>query len=202
VFFSCEKHKEARPNLLLDENVKKYVMFKVNSVWMYQNSNNFEIDTIKSKEVKLWGTSDTRILHDYQVNDITFYSSYYKSNIYSESEARHIDDGFSIHNIWFENARTSKKCIFFSNRAVSDTYNYWFYPDNIVTYQQFLPTYTLKSKTYTDVMVFESRYTGASIPFDDARLPVKVWYAKHVGIIRKEMSNGDVWNLISYDVKQ
>jgi hypothetical protein len=104
--------------------------------------------------------------------------------------------------MWFDGARTSTKCVFFSNKSVGDTYNYWFYPDNVVTYQESLPTYTLEGKIYNEVMVFESRYTGSSVPFDDVRLPVKVYFAKHIGIIRKEMKNGDVWNLISHDVKQ
>jgi hypothetical protein len=197
----CKKN-EVKPLKSFDQQTKDYTVFLVNSIWIYKLSNQNTTDTNKISKSVLGSVLDNSLNYEPTFREMTLFSTYYNKVFYYNSDTESEVENLNILRMWFDGARTSTKCVFFSNKAVGDTYNYWFYPDNIVTYQEFLPTYTLEGITYNEVMVFESRYTGASVPFDDVRLPVKVWYAKHVGIIRKEMSNGDFWNLISYDVKQ
>jgi hypothetical protein len=197
---ACCNKPETRPNYVIDQQSKDYTIFKNDSYWVYKSTNNHVLDTNRVISVKNSSGYNSTNNYDYDNVQIKFYTNQHTQPRCERIEA--IPSEQSIHLMWFEDARTSTKCLFFSNKAVGNTYNYWFYPDNIVTYQNFLPTYTLEGKTYNEVMVFESIYTGASVPFDDVRLPVKVYFAKHIGIIRKEMKNGDVWNLIHHDVKQ
>ncbi len=198
---SCKKV-EVMPLEFLDQQVKGYTVFKIQSKWVYKLSNSYIQDTNTIIKIDSSYVISDGILKSYSAHEVTMNSTYHENNILIRSEVRSGISDINIATMWFEGARTSKKCTFFSNRSVGSVYNYWFYPDNIVTYQEFLPTYTLEGETYSEVMVFESRYTGASVPFDDIRLPVKVWYAKQVGIIRKEMQNGDFWDLIHYELKQ
>ncbi len=202
VWLSCCNKSEVKPVRKLDQQTKDYTVFLENSFWIYKLENQIIKDTIKINTIRFGNSFSDKLEYDYEENEKIAYSTYQSEKFYTTSTARSDIDNICISNMWFEGARTSTKCTFFSNRSVGSIYNYWYYPDNIVTYQEFLPTYTLEGKTYSEVMVFESRYTGASLAFDDVRLPVRVWYAKHVGIIRKEMRNGDFWNLISYEVKQ
>ncbi len=52
------------------------------------------------------------------------------------------------------------------------------------------------NQKFFDVDIFENTLQEYSYQ------PQKTYYAKHVGLIRKELFNGEVWNLIRYQVSQ
>ena len=53
------------------------------------------------------------------------------------------------------------------------------------------------SLPYTNVKIFQNLVTPSN-----HKLPRELWYAKNVGLVRKELFNGEVWNLTKYNVVQ
>ncbi len=52
------------------------------------------------------------------------------------------------------------------------------------------------NQKFFDVKIFENKFQEYSYQ------PRRTYYAKHVGLVRKELFNGEVWNLIRYQVSQ
>ena len=145
----------------LEQQTKDYTVFLENSYSVYQREGQNTKDTCKLSKSILVSVLSNSLDYEPEFQEMTLYSTYYKMLFYLNSDTESNTDKLNIQRIWFDGARTPTKCVFFSNRSVGDAYNYWYYPDNIVTYQSYLPTYVLDGKTYNEVMVFESRYTGA-----------------------------------------
>jgi len=68
-----------------------------------------------------------------------------------------------------------------------------------VKYLKYLPHYFLTSTnlTFNEVKVFQN-----NIPFEIDFFPKCTYWAKNIGIIRREMFDGKIWELKKFKIKQ
>ncbi len=71
-----------------------------------------------------------------------------------------------------------------------------FAEDSEVKYIGQLPSYYANGVAYTDVKVFENLIAAHT------NLPRKLYFARGVGIIRKELFNGQNWELRRYHINR
>jgi hypothetical protein len=69
------------------------------------------------------------------------------------------------------------------------------------------PSLKMRYDTIKDVIVDSIPYTNVKIfqnlvAPSNTKLPKELWYVKNVGVVRKELFNGEVWNLVKYTVVQ
>ncbi len=70
------------------------------------------------------------------------------------------------------------------------------YGNRRTKYSDSLATYAVEGKSFNSVKVFNMLEAG----FPEA--PKKMFFAKNIGIVRKEFWGGQVWNLVNYQVSQ
>jgi hypothetical protein len=199
-----EEHNFPKPTYQFSQTFKDYNLFQNGSTWIYQRENSQDKDTVKqeylSKKI-LDGENYNYCYCEYEYIFMRHKSSYFKNFVLQEGFTKTNNDtmyrlGYDIINFSYENGTGTSN----STTPFYDAIKYIEIRTSSVekvTYQAFHPTYAIEGKTYQEVKVFESNFM-----WSDTRLPRKTYYAKNVGIIRRELWNGQVWNLISHEVKQ
>jgi hypothetical protein len=198
LFLSCQK---PEPNIyLLSQKIKAYTLFKQGTKWIYKQEGQVALDTqIVAKEVtelrKMNKINDDRS----EVHERDIYSTFFKSTFscMSGKARNNTSENFESYTEVFYTSYFDVRCLFFVDMPVG-----YFYENGPTTYISYHPTYTVEGKTYNEVMVFEAKTALENTGQLELRLPKKVWFAKNVGIIKRELSNGQVWNLIHHEVKQ
>jgi hypothetical protein len=190
-----KKDKNA-PTYYMSQEFKDYVLFKPNSQWIYKLESQDVYDTLEIIEQNISITNYTDIF-DYKGESInqTISSTYLKNIILGGGGAgtlgskdicgysQGINAPFLVSQVNFFTGKTTGE--YLSNLESSKT-----------KYLLFFNTYIVLDKTFQNVKVFEKSFELSAL------LPRKVYYAKNVGLIRKELWNGQVWNLVDYEVKQ
>jgi hypothetical protein len=69
--------------------------------------------------------------------------------------------------------------------------------DSELLYSQHISQLEVEGVAYDDIKVFENLNEIQNI-----RVIYKVYHARHVGVIRKELYNGQVWNLKRYFINK
>ena len=183
--------KSVNPTHYIDQTTRDYLIFLPNSKWVYQRENTTETDTnIVTSQNTIFSFSRalgrTSEIHGYSFSS-------------SRTSAPCGGGGFSISNRG-TNERSS--CYAFFTNCYQSIVLFFNEPTLGYTSSEGLkyvaqyPNYTVQGKDYIDVREFA--YTSALEPVS----PKRIWYARYVGIIKKELANGEVWNLVEHDVKQ
>jgi hypothetical protein len=188
--------REAAPTYLMDQDFKDYTLFPVGSYWIYASGSG-EIDSVYLYRQDI-GIDESRKIFPFNCegfnqnlgssyfadtlfggggvslrsNDTTFY-------IYAE---RYLSN-FLITNVQFFNQAKPGESLVFTSASE-------------LRYLSELDSYFIGKIEYTHVRAFENL-----IP-TEARLPKKIFYARGIGIIRKELYNGQIWNLKRYFINK
>lgn len=186
----------------ISQELKDYVFFEKGSIWVYKQENQNKKDTLKlyEKEVNIESAAGQN--NDKAENAfMKRYSSYYKNSIVVAIWGEFGDaTGTSQTNDYFASQYQVARTLFFSDKPVG--YRLTISDGTYTDYVAHYPTYTVAGKEYTDVREYFSVLGFENPTAIDPRLPKRVWYARHVGIIKKELPNGEIWNLIHHEVKQ
>jgi hypothetical protein len=190
----------------LTETTKNYVVFKIGSRWIYKQEGQNKIDTntvTKDRLSILSGGQDKYNKTESHQREV--YSTFYKDT-YTAGASANIAT-FSFYGEVFVSKYFGTKDLFFNGHAGKDTVKvgYLYEPTmgSITKYVAYYPSYQIEGKTYQEVMVFECNVASVENPsYVDVRVPYKVYFAKNIGAIRREMKSGEIWNLIHHEVKQ
>jgi hypothetical protein len=178
------------------QEFKDYNVFQNGSKWIYQRENSQDKDTLLQEYIKL------EKIDDYEscicANETYFTrqkSSFFNDVILKNANAPYLDYQVELTEMTYQGIMNDVTTIFFTENIVGKEQR--INANDTLTYEAFYPSYTLEGKNYKDVKVFKRKRSGI-----DVRLPRRTFYAKNVGIIRRELWNGQVWNLIHHEVKQ
>jgi hypothetical protein len=190
--FACCDNENA-PTYLLDNDFKGHIVFPIGSYWIYTD------EVGRKDSVLLYQLSieliDSRKIHNYnyQLLKQNLSSSFHKDTLFWGSgteKDRNSDTVIHEYSERFLSNVIVTNVQFFNN--VKPGTQFTFSANNEVKYLEELESFTIDGVNYHNVRVFEN------LKMEDDRLPQKVYYAKNVGIIRKELFNGQVWNLKRY----
>ncbi len=188
LFTACPSKKdksEEKPTYYLNQMMKDYVIFPVGSWWVYQDSASGVLDTVTvtRSENSMVDREDISYIYEYQ--SIRYHSSYYNAEI--------IAGGGGVNYKYNENPPPTfiPSTVFHSNEKVDSIRLYSGY---LVREQ--LDSLEIKETTYREVLQFTTTRHTYNL------LPEYTFYAPHVGLIRKELFNGTVWELKEYFINQ
>jgi hypothetical protein len=195
---SNKKDKNA-PTYLMSQEFKDYTLFEEGSRWIYQLENSVEKDTVIQvyREYKMIDSRDFGYNTDQYLTRSS--SSYFKDMV------------ITIGGLDYDNVKISRLRLFYESQLLIESRCFF---DNVgikvgerfhnLIYEDFKESYKLGNITFNNVKVFNN----VEIPrdentnFSNIKLPKVTYYAKNVGLIRKELWNGQVWNLVDYKVSQ
>jgi hypothetical protein len=198
---SCKK--EHYPQYWIHAEVKEYTYFEKGSWWVYKEKNSGNLDTVQVVMDSMMAMK----IHNNAGYASNSYLSYYASTfdpldtmIVSSSVVVNFTVPLAYTNstTGYSYFRTAYEGVasFFSDAQVGDTLK--LVDKRLAIYRRDTASLELEGRVYTSVRVFECNVP----PNNTAKLPKVVYYAKNVGVIQKELFNGEVWRLMNYSVKQ
>ena len=188
-FSSCSKHNNKEfPIYYNDQEFKDYTIFPATSYWIYVDSASRAIDSmyLMTQKVSIY---DGVYHNDYPYERFEnyYFSSYNNDTIYETSNMLINKPGPSISVLWQRKAIALTN-LYFSNCIVGDILTW----NHNLKYAAYKDSLTLSNgKSYKSVKQF------TTIQPDGGEV-LNGYYSKRVGMIRKELYNGQVWNLQRY----
>ncbi len=177
---------EEKPIYYLNQQMKDYVIFPVGSWWVYEDSAIGVLDTITvtHSNNKMVDRRNLDIIYEYQL--IKYNSSYYNTEILAGS-------GGQGAIRYSENPPPTfiPTVMFFSSDEADSASLYTGY-----LVREKRDSLEIKDSIYSKVLQF------TTTKFQHNLLPEFTYYAPHVGLIRKQLFNGTVWNLKTYFINQ
>lgn len=200
---SCEGCKsDYGPYKPMSAEFKSCTVFPKGSYWIYKDSASALLDSIMEYDThndRLGG--NPRSFYSYD-NWIFYYNSSHQSSFNCGSYLRlNLRSQKEYYSYLFSEDAKSGSYDFYPVYFDADTLNStWEYSDNVggvagVTYKELIPSITIGSNVFTDVRVFEQSKLLSDSPNTLTR---RIYIAKNVGIIRRELFNGEVWELQKY----
>ena len=185
----------------LPQEARDYTCFGEGSYWIYQLENSTALDTVTIIKSNPVGNSAPAYRHtSYKM---ILYSTYYRASyIIMSTPLPPLFGEASTSTMSFRDCLACPKTLYYSGDSLKSNCFFGFYNDNEVSYISYFETYTLENKVYKDVKVFNSNFKGQSITDNDRRIPSKTFYAKNIGIIRKQFANNVIWSLVAHSVHQ
>lgn len=192
-FQGCKK--DPKPTYYLDQELKDYCYFTKGSYWVYEDTlNNFH-----DSEIVLESSFEKVEIKNYnlilEVLLVKYKSDFWNTIITSNGNPSISDLSASeCVNYWGDPNIQSYDCRYVSysdsNKILNPIEN------SKIRFFNKLDSLTLNNKTYFNVKIFQNKTqtSAQTIKF--------IWYAKNIGIIKKEMFDGKVWLLKDYNVKQ
>jgi len=185
----CEFCRVDAPTYVMDQDFKDYTLFPVGSYWIYSEDITKEYDSVYlyRQEVRM---SDSYKIHSYKYEyfDQSLGSTFFNDTLSGGSAAERYYDTvyFSYAERYLSNFVVTN-LQFFNKVAAGTTLD--FSDDSQVKYTGELNSFVVGGIEYQNVRIFENRV------LTDDRLPERIYYAKGIGVIRKELFNGQIWNL-------
>jgi len=181
----CKCKDDEVPTRLLSQESKDYCLFLPGSWWVYQNDQNLEYDTLRITEIQ------NEIFYSKNSNDNTERNtiSFVQKQLYSLNTLRLIR-GDRESALYFTYNGGFGEMLYFDSPSyrqdsIADT--------NDAQLLIFYDSIQFNSTKYRSVKYFKS------LVFIEYR---NVYWAKHIGIVKLEKPNGNIWNLINYSVQQ
>ncbi len=189
---------KTRFNYMLTQQMKDYTLFKTNSYWVYQLEGSGTTDSVNVFKVDIGLAMPSQLDHNYENFAIQCRSSHLNENViisgFAASPSFYDSDFLKF---GYSGSLGTDIVAYFTKK--SKGYKFVLFPAHETEYKDSLASTTIGSKTYNKVMVFEVTATN---PPSDQRLPKKIYHAANIGIVRKELYNGQIWNLIRHQVSQ
>jgi hypothetical protein len=186
-------NKEARPTFLLSPVFREYIIFPRGSYWIYKTSDNTQTDSVYLDFEDRFITNE---IHGYNSEFVKqgFYSSAFRPGFLGVADAT--DTTGNIKSTYYESVRVTEGIedkVFF-NGKVGEKFDL----NGLlgVQYESLYDTLRVRNKLYTQVRVYTilQQLTNSQCR--------KAYYAKNVGVIRKELFNGQVWELERYFINR
>jgi hypothetical protein len=184
---------EPKPHHAIGQEIKDYCVFKDGTRWIYQEEKSGELDTMTAFE-------SVYIKEDWDNKGFTFDSYYF--NLRSSLFKNDVKDFYRIsvtlqltanlEKFWCRVEDTS----FYRPIEYFEANNTGENLQNAVKFFSFHDSLAIEGKQYYQVKVFE-HLTNAG-----PKNSRKIYWSKHIGRIRYEFFNGEIWNLIEHKVIQ
>jgi hypothetical protein len=197
IFFGCDFNQpQTGPRYPIPEEPKPYILFPKGSYWIYEERNSSSIDSVylyrsETEEV------DAVAKLGYNFEN---YIAGYKSSFTGDSTR-----GFGAPFLSDETKWSYKESVmntplfeltltFLHPVTVGESRRYA--EDFALIYESFAEAQDINGVTYYSVMVFKH---NIMIQPNQAE---RIFYAKNVGVIRRELFNGEVWQLKKYFINK
>lgn len=177
----------------MDQEFKDYVVFPIGSYWVYEEEASGEIDSVYLYKLEK-GIIDSRKKVPYNYEN---YRSYNFSSYFNDT----IVDVGGAEFYGFLPAYCISSEFSYSNSIIYS--DYYFGPANIgdtlktyknLVFNEYFNNYSAKASTYNSVKHFHCINQTFSLQLRD------IYYSRYIGVIRKELFNGQVWNLKRYHI--
>jgi hypothetical protein len=197
---SCLDYGKLGPYIPMPAEFKSYTVFPKGSYWIYKDSASSLLDSINE-----WDTNYNKLGGEtsHYVNDVWIFS--YKSTHQLNNSfhgSSRIDD-YTKFYVYSEDIQTViyDYPLYFDADTLNSTYQYNDHDGGFieVTYKKLIPSMTIGSNVFTDVRVFEQ---SKLLPHVPNTLTHRVYIAKNIGIIRRELFNGEMWELQKYFINK
>lgn len=192
----CEFCRENAPTYLMDQDFKDYTLFPVGSYWIYSEDilNGYDSVYLFRQDISM---TDSYRIHSYrydyfrQSSGTTFFNDTlfggsgterYDDSIYYQYAERYVSN-FLVTNIQFFNRIPAGTILDLTD-------------DSQVKYIGEFVSFTAGGIEWKSVRGFEN------LVQTDDRLPRKIYFAKGIGVVRKELFNGQTWNLERYNINR
>jgi hypothetical protein len=186
---TCNKKEKQYPTYYMDQEFKDYTLFKVGSYWVYQDSATKQIDSV-------YLYKQTIAVSNYG-KEIGYNAEYFSEELRSSLFDTLLGGGGKP----LEKAGYSYGIIRLKDFLNSSTY---YFTGHIGDEEP--SNGNLKFiKTLDSLNFIEKFYSLKCFENNTEKFiyqPHKTYYAKHIGLVRSELFNGQVWNLIRYHVTQ
>lgn len=194
---TCRKS-PPKPQYVMSQEFKDYTLFKNGSWWVYNRANSTDTDTMTVIKRDVEIADPSYISYKWEQYLLHLKSTYYKNDtiILLGDVSSPLDFDTDYSRYLYSTSFSSFLITFFSNKPLK--YRLSLYDNMETEYREFHNSITLNGITYNNVKVFE---IFSRVPIDQ-RLPRVIHYAKNIGIVRKELWNGQVWNLVKQNVVQ
>jgi hypothetical protein len=194
VLVSCEKDPPPeKTSYFMDDEFLANTVFKTGSWWVYEKDTLTPIDSIYVIKSEVTNVSHDSVDYNWQRSAMQYKSSLNGDTVTSLGDLE--EASFTYYSKQkISTAPGSEALDFFSLKPVG--YVLELSPTLKMRYDT-VRDVLVDSLPYTNVKIFQNLVTPSS-----PRLPKLLWYAKNVGVVRKELFNGEVWSLVRYNVIQ
>jgi len=191
IFFlgSCCKDAET---FMVPENFKQYFYFPIGSWWVYKNQNNaYDTVTISYVESKIVKENPEGCI-EYEEITIKYQSSQFGT---LRITSNRIYDFFTL-------CEYTSPHYYFTELTDFGTYTNgeqkaqscsseieWWIEDTVI----------INNKNYYDVVVNK---TTSFIPPSITDFPIKGYFKENIGLVKRELQNGEIWELVDYKINK
>jgi hypothetical protein len=176
----------------MSDDFKSYIVFKKGSYWVYEETSTNEIDSIflHRSEIAAFNGAE-----DLGYNGEKFTAGYSSSLLVNDSIRGFAYPSLDQQKYYvYEEFRFSDflyaPYVFFGSNDIGSVDR--FQNNSKLIYENFFSALDINGKSYTDVKVFHNAIQNQSYQ------PERIFFAKGVGVIKKEMFSGKVWELKRY----
>ena len=172
----------------MSKDFKQFIMFPVGSYWIYDEVYNGSQDSIYLfKSFYEITKASEKLGYDYERYQPHFSSTYLNDTLIGDTHPDRDRVNFYYYSQGSQKNIPNFPVLFFDSAAVNFEYNYA--ENYILKYENTYSSYVVQNTEYSDVRVYV--HQTQFFPEQEKR----IYYAKSVGIIRKEMFNGEIWEL-------
>lgn len=181
---------DSAPTYLMDQDFKDYTLFPVGSYWIYSENASQEYDSVYlyQQEIRI---NESQKIHSYNYEqfDQSLGSTFFRDTLVGGSSIERYkgEDKYCLYAERYLSNFVVTNLQFFNKISAGSTLD--FADDSQVKYIGEFNSFIGDGIERQNVRVFENL-----IQTDD-RLPKKIYYAKGIGVVRKELFNGQTWNL-------
>jgi hypothetical protein len=171
---------------------KQYFYFPTGSWWVYKNQ--FEaFDTLRILNIN----SEKKEMHTeacdkYELLTVSYLSSYVgllEITTHTKSDFFTLCENTSPHNYFTELTDFGKYTNGEQKAQSCSSDIEWWVEDTVV----------VNNKIYNDVVVNK---TTSYIPPSISDFPIKAYFKENIGLIKRELQNGEIWELIDYKINK
>ena len=183
VFYSCERpsKKDKAKLYYMEQEFNDYCLFPVYSYWVYEDSASGALDSVSIYYQNITINDQLTVVSwKYEQFQQHLFSSYNSPFIYEAGGADLM--GLPENYCTYTDGIAD---LYFGDANVGDT----LFLNRNLYYEAYYSTLILNSKEYKRVKAFQNKNQIHN------RQVRKVYFSRGVGIIRKEMFDGKVWNL-------
>ena len=194
VLISCEKDPPPeKTSYFMDEEFLDHTIFKPGSWWVYEKDTMTPTDSVYVIKSEVTNMSHDSVDYNWQRSVMEFKSSLNNDTITSLGDL--VEESFTYYSKQKRSGNPSSEVLdFFSLKPVGYILDL---SGSLKMKYDTVRDVLVDSLPYTNVKIFQNLVTPSN-----PKLPRELWYAKNVGLVRKELFNGEVWNLTKYNVVQ
>ena len=194
VFLSCKKDPPPeKTTYFMDEEFKACTIFKPGSWWVYQKDTMTPIDSVYVLKSELSTLSPDSVDYNWQRSVMQYRSTL--NNDTTTSLGDLVESSFTFYSKQMRSTAPASEVLdFFSLKPVGYVLEL---SHSLKMRYDTVRDALVDSIPYTNVKIFENLVAPSN-----SKLPRELWYVKNVGVVRKELFNGEVWNLLKYNVVQ